>query len=224
MSHIRAGRIIARLFTPLFLFSWGVTLSAHRLDEVLQAAQVSIAPSNITVVVYQTPGVDVADQFLRDLDANADGAISADEGRAFAQRVVGQLALDLNGSPLTLALEKSDYPDVPMMRSGEGSIRIEARASILPLAIGRHAVTFTNNFDPGPGVFLANAMLPRDPEIAIFEQQRRDQQKTLRVEFGVSGASSRWVWWLVLALLGVAGALVASRASRSPTKNLEPRT
>ena len=190
-------------------------LSAHRLDEVLQAAQVSIAPSHITVVIYQTPGVEVADRFLRDLDSNADNTISVEEGRAFAQRVVGQLGLDLNGSTLGLSLEKSDYPEVPAMRSGEGSVRIEARAAIPSLAVGRHALTFTNNFDPGQGVYLANAMLPRDREIAIFEQERGDQQKTLRIEFGVSEPPRRWVWWLVLALLGVAGGLVVSRATRT---------
>jgi hypothetical protein len=182
---------------------------------VLQAAQVSIAPSAVTVVVYQTPGVEVADGFLRGLDTNADDAISAEEGRAFAQRVVARLGLDVDGSPLALVLETSEYPAMAMMRSGEGSVRIQARAAVPSLAVGRHVLTFTNNFDPGQGVYLANAMLPRDREIAIFEQERGDQQKSLRIEFGVSEPPRRWTWWLVLALLGAAGVFVASKASRT---------
>ena len=215
MPRKRAGRILAWSIFALLVLRGAVSLSAHRLDELLQASQVSITPAQITVVVYQTPGVEVAAPYLRDLDTNADAAISAEEGRAFAQRVIGQLVLDLDGSPLALSVEKSDYPDVPVMRSGEGSARIEARAAIPTLAVGRHVVAFTNNFDPGSGVYLANAMLPRDPEIAIVEQERSDQQKTLRIEFSVSETESRWAWWLALALLGVAGALVLSKASRS---------
>jgi hypothetical protein len=214
MSHTRAGRACARLAIALFPFFQSMALSAHRLDEVLQAAQVSITPTHITMVVYQTPGVEVADRFLGNLDTNGDNAISGEEGRAFAQRVVDQFALDLDGSVLPVSLERSEYPLVPIMRGGEGSVRIEARAMVPALSVGRHALTFTNNFDPGQAVYLANAMLPRDPEFAIFEQARDAQQRTLRIEFGVSEPPRHWVWWLVLALLGAAGVFVASKASR----------
>ncbi len=190
------------------------SLSAHRLDEVLQAAQISITQSHVTILLYQTPGVEVADRFLHLLDRNADDTISADEGRAFAQQVVAQLRLDVDGSTLGLSLETSQYPTIALMRSGEGSVRLEARGAIPPLEIGRHALTFTNNFDPGQGVYLANAMLPRDPAIAIFEQERTNQQKTLRIEFGVTEPPRRWLWWLVLGLLAVTGGFVAYRGGR----------
>lgn len=212
---MRTSRVVVLFVIAVLALTRDASISAHRLDEVLQAAQVSISPSSVTVVVYQTPGIEVAGRFLSGLDTNTDDSISSEEGRAFAQRVVSQLALDLNGSTLALSLEASEYPEVAVMRSGEGSVRIQARAAVSTLAVGRHVLTFTNNFDPGQGVYLANAMLPRDREIAIFEQERADQQKTLRIEFGVSEPPRRWLWWLVLAMLGAAGIFVARRASRT---------
>lgn len=59
--------------------------SAHRLDEYLQATQISVGRDRIVVDIYLTPGTAVAPAILSTIDTNGDGSISSAEGAAYDQ-------------------------------------------------------------------------------------------------------------------------------------------
>ena len=68
-------------------------LSAHRLDEYLQAARIDIEPDRAEVQLDLTPGVAVAEGVIADIDRDRDGVLSADEKDAYVSRVMCCLAI-----------------------------------------------------------------------------------------------------------------------------------
>src|SRR5579862_780337 len=107
------------------LLSLAGIASAHRLDEYLQATLISVEKDRIEVSLRLVPGVAVASAVLAKIDANGDGVISPGEQQAYAQRVLGDLALSIDGRRLTPKLASVNFPAVEQMREGLGEIRIE---------------------------------------------------------------------------------------------------
>src|SRR4051812_38172931 len=85
---------------------------AHRLDEYLQDTSVSLHPDHVDVQVRLTPGVAVFAEVLAIIDTNGDGALSQAERQAYAERVIGDLSLRVDGKPLQLRLVGSTFPTV----------------------------------------------------------------------------------------------------------------
>src|SRR5216117_551169 len=109
------------------LLALPVTLFAHRLDEYLQAARFSLAPDQIVLKMDLTPGVDVAPLIFSLINTNHDGRISESEGRAYANQVLKEIVIELDGRPQHLDLVSSEFPSFQEMNAGVGTIRIEAR-------------------------------------------------------------------------------------------------
>src|SRR5262245_28767227 len=103
-------------------------MSAHRRDEYLQAARLTIDPDRVEIALDLTPGIAVADVVRAEIDRDADGAISRAEGNEYVRRVVSGIALDVDGRPLRLGVVDNAFPDFDAMRQGEGTIRINASA------------------------------------------------------------------------------------------------
>ena len=59
------------------------SVSAHRRDEYLQAARLAIDPGGVQLELDLTPGIALAETIIADIDRNRDGALSADEQRAY---------------------------------------------------------------------------------------------------------------------------------------------
>ena len=77
---------------------------AHRLDEYLQATLISVEKDRIHAEIRLTPGVAVLPIVLANIDADGDGIISEAEQRAYAQRVVQDLSLSVDGDRLRVRL------------------------------------------------------------------------------------------------------------------------
>src|SRR5271169_3042566 len=77
---------------------------AHGLDECLQATTISLEKDRITVAMRLSPGVSVAPFVLASIDRNADGVISDAEETAYAQRLLHDVSLVLDGDALALRL------------------------------------------------------------------------------------------------------------------------
>ena len=69
-----------------------VTVGAHRLDEYLQAARVSVAPNRLDVDWELSPGVAVAERVRRLLDCDGDGRVSEAEADALPMQEHGALS------------------------------------------------------------------------------------------------------------------------------------
>src|SRR5947199_222856 len=92
------------------LFSIGIPATAHRLDEYLQAALISVEKDRVQVQIRLTPGVAVLPIVLAIVDSNADGVISESEQRLYAERVGRDLSLTVDGDRLTPRLVSTKFP------------------------------------------------------------------------------------------------------------------
>jgi hypothetical protein len=164
----------------------GTRVSAHRLDEYLQAARIAIDPDRVRVELDPTPGVAVADRVLSDIDRDHDGSISSAEASAYVERVRAALSLAVDGIPLAARVTSSVLPSVAAMRAGEGTIRIQLAGALPRMEAGPHHLRFRNEHRSDVGVYLANALVPASDRVAVTDQLRDADQRTIDVEYQVS--------------------------------------
>lgn len=194
-----------------FVLALTAAVSAHRLDEYLQAARLDIARDRITLEMDLTPGVSVASQVLADVDTNQDGVISRAEADAYAARVLSSLSLTVDGRRERLQPVEVRVPEIDAMRQGVGAVRIRALAQ-LDGTRGSHELMFQNGHRPDIAVYLANALVPRDTAVEIERQDRDALQRELRIAYRVR---SQWTWrlsWTGAAALVMAGLIGLRRA------------
>jgi hypothetical protein len=172
-------------------------VSAHRYDELLQAARIGIAPQRVELEVSLTPGMAVAEGVIGEIDRDRDGAWSEVERRAYVARVVTAMQLAVDGRPLTIATVGSTFPTVAALRGGDAAIEVRLAATLPSLPPGTHRVSFSNAYRPDIGVYLANALVPEDDRITIVKQQRDPEQRSATIEYAVaSTASTMLPLWL----------------------------
>jgi hypothetical protein len=177
-ARMHVALAISALLFPL-------TVRAHRLDEYLEAARMSLAMDGIVLRMDLTPGVDVAALIFATINTNRDGEISETEGRTYANQVLKEIVLEVDGRRQHLNLSRCEFPSFREMSSGLGVIRIEARAAWEPTR-GEHLLFYRNNHMPDLGAYLVNALVPATPKIEITTQQRDPLQREFRLGFKVN--------------------------------------
>src|SRR4030088_2575854 len=105
-------RLVAATAILLLL---GAHAFAHRLDEYLQATMISVEKDRVQGSMRLIPGVAVSSIVLASIDTNADGVISETEQRAYAQRVLGDVALSVDGYSLKPTLVSIGFPRIEEM-------------------------------------------------------------------------------------------------------------
>jgi hypothetical protein len=164
----------------------GRAARAHRLDEYLQAAIVSIEKDRVDVQMTLTPGVAVFPMVMWDLDANSDGEISEAEKSGYVARFLGDLAMRIDGQPLKPHLRSARFPGVAEMKDGTGEIHIEFDARLPPGGTDRK-LTIENRHLSQISAYQVNALVPKDPAIRISEQKRNYSQSSYEVDFRQTG-------------------------------------
>ncbi len=160
---------------------------AHRLDEYLQAAIVSISKGAITAELTLTPGVAVFPVVVSAIDTNRDGAISQAEQQAYARRVLQDLTILIDGRSVQPVLTSATFPAIDEMRAGQGEIRINLHAS-LPRGGAERTVVIENHHQSGISAYQVNVLVPQDPDIRILSQRRNYSQSVYQVQFAQAGA------------------------------------
>ena len=199
-------------------------LAAHRLDEYLQATLLSLQADRVTLEVNLTPGVAVFETVRSLIDTNHDGQISAVEQQAYANRVLGDVALEVDRQSQHLVIVESQIPRLEEMSAGVGTIRLILRAEYPASIPGRHQLHFENRHQAGMGAYLVNALVPADG-IRIERQSRDNRQTEIRIDYSVSSDavkptiignsdSPRWPLVAGLSLAALLGSLW-QRYSRS---------
>jgi hypothetical protein len=197
------------LVAALLLFAGNA--AAHRLDEYLQATTISVEQDRITMSMRLNPGVAVAPFVLATIDRDADGIISNNEESAYAEQVLRDLSLTLDGNVLPLHLTSGKFPQVQDLREGLGEIQFEFSANIPYPHSGNRTLQFENSHQPRIGAYLVNALVPSDPQIRIASQTRNFQQSSYRLDYSQTGSFTNslpfipWsqprTWLIALALL-----------------------
>jgi len=200
---LRAGKTVCAAAALAMAFVAGARLSAHRLDEYLQAARLAVEPGRVDVELDLTPGVSVAEAIIADIDRNRDGSLSVEETRDYERRVLNAIAMEIDGQAIRLQPGAATFPDPGAFRRGDGTIRLRSTAALPALSTGAHQLLFRNRHRRDLSVYLANALVPDSDEIAISAQRRDGDQSELTIEF-VSRPAAPGLWrsaslWLAAA-------------------------
>lgn len=180
----------------MFLFFSGVA-SAHRLDEYLQATLISVEKDHVEVSMRLIPGIAVSSAVIASIDTNGDGVLSPQERWDYAQRVLSELALSIDGKKLEPKLKSADFPQIQEMRDGLGEIHIEYTAE-LPGGGPNRKLILENNDQRQRAVYLVNALVPSDPGISIVAQKRNQVQSTYELDYTQAGGPAGSLpakWW-----------------------------
>jgi hypothetical protein len=163
----------------------------HVLDEYLQSTLVMIEPGDIRLKINLTPGIEIAEKLLSQIDRNGDGAIARDESAAYAELLKQDLTVRLDGRDTQLRLTASNIPELVELRTGHGIIQMEFTVTPCAFSGGNHRLTFENRHFDALGVYLFNAARPRSASIRIARQERNLNQSRGEIEFAYAVSSSR---------------------------------
>ncbi len=185
MRNSRSSAIGA--LTLLLVLMSGSWTSAHRRDEYLQAARLGIDRDRVELALDLTAGIAVAEVVLSEIDRDKDGMVSVAEARAYSDRVLSAIALDVDGIPLRVELVESTFPTFDTVRKGEGTTGIQATASMPRLDDGLHHLRYRNAYRSDIGVYLANALVPASDRVIVAAQRRDVNQRDLVIDYMLSG-------------------------------------
>ena len=174
--------------TACVLF-FGKTASAHRIDEYLQATILSLEENRVTASMRLIPGTLVAPYVIAGIDTNGDGVLSEDEEHAYAQRVLNDLSITIDGKSVQPKLVSWSFPQPAQMRDGLGEIRIEYTAD-LPNGGPNRSLILANHHLSRTSVYLMNVVVPQNRDLRILAQKRNDQQSLYELDYQQMGAVS----------------------------------
>lgn len=198
----------AKLLALLLLMLVSTAASAHRLDEYLQGTIFSVAKSRLNADLTLTPGVAVFSMLIPDIDTNGDAALSDAEQQAYAERVLADLSLEIDGVPLTPHLSSVEFPTIDEMKEGRGEIHLQFYAD-LPTGRFSRKLVFENHHQNKISVYQVNVLVPRDPDVRIVSQNRNYSQSIYELDFEEGAVhASAWDSAFVASLWGQFAALV----------------
>jgi hypothetical protein len=202
--QLRASNVWLPALVVAIAAEASVGVSAHRLDEFLQAARIDLRDDRVTIDLALTPGADIADAIVATIDRDGNGVVTSDEQDAYALDLLSGLTAILDGKRLSLRLHGVSFPALSELRGGNGTIRVQLGASHSALWNGRHQVFFSNGQRTGHTAYLANALVPASSRISVIRQRRTVDQRELTIDYSVGMAQAR------LASGGLLAGLVAA--------------
>jgi hypothetical protein len=119
----------------------GMPAWAHRLDEYLQGAIISVEKDRIQAQMTLTRGVAVFAGLFSYIDSDADGLISETEQRAYAAQVLDDLSLSIDGHRLRPQLLSIRFPSTDEMK--EGAARFNSTSAPICLPAAAHENLFS---------------------------------------------------------------------------------
>ena len=179
------------------LLSVAVPATAHRLDEYLQATLISVDKNRVQMQVRLTPGVAVLPMVFAMIDTNADGVIAEAERRSYAERVVRDLSITIDGQRLRPRLIATKFPAAGEMNEGRGEIQLEVSAE-LPGAGSNRRLIFENHHQSRIAAYLVNSLVSQDPDIRFLAQNRNESQSFYQLDYAQAGGGSNplsFTWW-----------------------------
>jgi hypothetical protein len=189
--------------TAMVLLLCSIPAWAHRIDEYLQATILSLESNQVQASMRLIPGVMVAFSVIAMIDANHDGVFSEHEKRAYADRVLGDLSLSINGQVVKPQLDLWNIPDASHLRDGLGEIHLEYHVDLPPGTAVNRTLVLANRHLNGSSVYLVNVEVPQNRTLHVVDQKRNPLQSVYELDYQQSvraaGSSSRWprtrAWW-----------------------------
>jgi len=191
--------------------------SAHRLDEYLQAARVSLERTQVTLEMDLTPGATVADSIVALIDRDGDTRISPLEARSYAEAVLEDLIVELDGRHISMTLARVEAPSIDEMRHGMGTIQLRAAGNVerTPFWRRQRQLHLQNNHHEADSVYLVNALMPSDGAVTVVAQTRDATQQDARIDYKVAPQWAKYAYWPVV---GAVALFLACRRSVSSAR------
>jgi len=136
------------------------------------------------------PGVAVSSFVLANIDTNADGVISEAEQRAYAERVLRDLSITVDGQRVRPTLVSQKFPSIEQIKEGLGEIQIEFTVDLPPGGPQRRIV-LENHHQNAISAYLVNCLVPSDPSIRILAQNRNETQSFYQLDYMQPGSGSQ---------------------------------
>ena len=175
-------RKIVPLAALCFLLA-GRAAWAHRIDEYLQATILSLQANRIDASMRLIPGVVVAPSVLALIDSNPDGGCSESETKAYAQRVLADLSITLDGKATGAQLDAWNVPEAWRLRDGLGEIQIQYHLELPPSSEADRSLTLANHHLNAGSVYLVNVEVPQDPRLRVLDQKRNPAQSLYELAY-----------------------------------------
>jgi hypothetical protein len=182
------SRKIAAAIAACVLLS-GATAFAHRIDEYLQATILSLETNRVQASMRLIPGILVSPSVVASIDSNGDSVFSESEERAYAQRVLGDLSITIDGKSVQPKLVSWSFPQPAQMRDGLGEIHIEY-ATDLPSGGRNRSLILANHHLSRTSVYLMNVLASQDRDVRILAQKRNEQQSLYELDYQQMAAAS----------------------------------
>jgi hypothetical protein len=171
-----------RAAAALIVFGVVTPVTAHRLDEYLQATTISLEKHRVQAQLRLTPGVAVFARVMAIIDTDHDGMISTGEQRAYAERVLEDLSVAVDGDRLRLRINSVKFPGTAEMKEGRGEIQIGFAADV-PHVRHERKLVFENHHQRPIATYLVNCLVPRDADIRIASQKRNYEQSLYELHY-----------------------------------------
>ena len=181
------SRVTTLAFALLLAIASASTVSAHRRDELLQAARIDVAADRIELELSLTPGIAVADAVIGAIDRDRDGTLSSEEQRSYAEQVLAATEIRIDDRIVKMQSLTAMYPLPGELRHGDRSIELRSALTLPALSSGRHQIVFTNGYRGDISVYLANALKPDSEQLQIASQHRDPAQRTLTIDVTIDG-------------------------------------
>lgn len=182
------SRKIAVLIAASVLF-FSTAAVAHRIDEYLQATILSLESNRVQASMRLIPGVLVSPSVIASIDTDGDGIFSESEQRAYAQRVLGDLAVTIDGKSVQPKLISWSFPEPAEMRGGLGEIHVDYSVDV-PLGGQTRSLILANHHLSRTSVYLMNVLVPQDPALRIVAQNRNEEQSRYELDYQQSAATA----------------------------------
>jgi hypothetical protein len=180
----------------VFVLLLGKTAFAHRIDEHLQATILSLEANRVEASMRLIPGMLVSSSVIAGIDSNGDGVFSESEERAYAEHVLGDLSITIDGKSIQPKLVSWSFPEPAQMRAGIGEIHIEYTAD-LPYGGPDRTLILANHHLSRTSVYLMNVLVPQHRNVRILAQRRNEQQSFYEVDYqqtSAIGGASQTPW------------------------------
>jgi hypothetical protein len=160
----------------------GTPAFAHRLDEYLQGTILSIEKTSVQAHMTLTPGVAIFPFLIPSIDTDSNSVISETEQRAYADRVLRDLSLIIDGHHLMPTIASLRFPTIDEMKEGRGKIQLDFGADLPRVGRNRKLTLENHHFTP-IAAYQVNCTVPSDPNIQIATQVRNYSQSSYVLEY-----------------------------------------
>jgi hypothetical protein len=163
---------------------------AHRIDEYLQATILSLEANRAHASMRLIPGVMVAPSVIATIDVNHDGLFSEAEKQSYAERVVRDLSITIDGEIAKPKLDEWVIPDASQLRDGLGEIYLEYHVGLPPSTAFNRSLIVSNHHLNDVSVYLMNVEVPQDRDLRILDQKRNARQSTYELDYVQAAAAT----------------------------------